>query len=140
MTTSGTSFAFTRLPAWTSRLPVRPEIGERICGIIQVEFGAIDREPDRFRAPPSALDTGLGRSDGFARYVGRGTNLVMLRFGDHTGLREFGVSRRLRIGVLRLGAFTRKRRLGLSQLSAVAGDAGLRLTERFPKWPRVDLE
>ena len=30
ITTSGTSLAFTRLPACTSRLPVRPEIGERI--------------------------------------------------------------------------------------------------------------
>jgi hypothetical protein len=30
ITTSGTSFTFTRLPACTSRLPVRPEMGARI--------------------------------------------------------------------------------------------------------------
>ncbi len=111
-----------------------------ICRVIQVQLGAIDRSQIAFERRTSALYPCFGRSDSFPEYVRRGTNLVMLCFGYHTGPCEFGVSRRLRIGVLPLGAFTSERRLGLAQLGTISGNGRLCLTQGFSKWPCVDFE
>ena len=64
MTTSATSFTFTRLPACTSRLPARPAMGARISQYARSSLARSTALSSTLRLARRAFDGGLVGADG----------------------------------------------------------------------------
>src|ERR1035437_6233744 len=77
ITTSGTSLALTRFPAWTSKLPVRPDRGERIWPSLRLGLGEHAAERSLSRAALAhSMPACVARADS------RATSALVLAWSD----------------------------------------------------------